>query len=319
MQPPNSTWLSLWAVMGQPAQQAGQSYGYELFSVGCPLDAAVHDAQAMSEQVAYLASPERLQVTRGRRAATSGAFETQPDRYAVHIIVPPPAVARGLTLPVVVHGLNPRWSAGVWQLRGFVKGDYGGGADRYRAVGLDPDGNAYVPLYPDLAPRTEVEIGHPVSADPHGANLFIQVTALSGGTIGAPDYEWVVEVNNPTDQPITSMLTQRMALPNLSFGTQMVTLAAGEHRQVYRSAPVSGPPTPSAIELARTAFASPARPSRTPAHAGTAQPTQTWTRPPTLTPPTVYRTVTPARPPCPSGLCSASTSVPTPTPIPIGR
>jgi hypothetical protein len=318
-QPPDSTWLSLWAVTDGTAEGSGRSYGYELFSVGCPLDAAVHDAKAMSQQVAYLASPERLQVTRGRRAATAGAFETQLDRYAVHIVVPPPSAVRNLTIPVVVQGLNPRWSAGLWQLHGFVKGDYGSGNDRYRSIGIDPDGNAYVPLYPDLAPRTEVEIGHPVSADTRGSSLFIQVTALSGGTDGAPVYEWVVEANNPTDQPITSTLMQRMALPNLAFGTQTVTLAAGEQRVVYRSALAPAPPTPSAIELVRTALTPSPRPSRTATRVSTSQPTRTWTRPPAPTPPAYSRTATPARPSLRSESFSVSTSIPTPTPLPTAR
>jgi hypothetical protein len=159
---------------------------------------------------------------------------------------------------LIVRDLNPRWSAGLWQLRGFVKGDYGGGANRYRSVAVDLDGRAYVPLYPDLAPWTEVEVGHPVSADLAGAGLFIQVTALSGGTDAAPGYEWAVEVNNPTDQPITSTLRQRMALPGLNFGTQTIALAAGEHRVLYRSA-VAPTPTTTAPAFSPTPTKSPSR------------------------------------------------------------
>jgi len=271
MQPPDSSWLTLWAVMDQPGVGPGETYDYELFGVGCPLDAAAHDAASLRDQVAYLARPERLQVTRGRRIAPSGLLEAQADRYAVHLVVPRPSAVHQLTVPVIVHGLNRRWSAGFWQQRGFVKGDYGSGENRYRSVGVDGDGHAYVPLYPDLAAWTEVEVGHPVSADAGGSNLFIQVTALSGGTDSAPVYEWAVEVNNPTDQPVTTTLRQRMALPNLDLGNRTITLAAGEHRLVYRSAPAPAVPTQTAVTAPQSAPSS----SQT-------QPPLTATRTPTI-------------------------------------
>ena len=131
---------------------------------------------------------------------------------------------------VVVNDLNRRWSAGLWQVEGFVKGDYGDGSNRYRAVGIDRDGRAYVPLYPDLAERTEVEIGHPVVADRRGQQLFIQVTALSGGTKVNPVYRWYVAVNNPLDEPVTTVLSRNMDLPGFDFDTREITLQPGEHR-----------------------------------------------------------------------------------------
>src|SRR5262249_7809237 len=142
-----------------------------------------------------------------------------------------------LTLPVIVDDLNPRWSAGLWQQDGYVKGDYGSGVNRYRSVGLDSEGRAYVPLYPDLADHTEVEIGHPVTADARGKNLFIQTTAVSGGTNANPQYQWVVEVNNPSDQPITTVLQRSMDLPSFGFTSQEVTLAPGEDRILYPAQP----------------------------------------------------------------------------------
>jgi len=312
VQPPNSTWLSLWAVMDQPAQQAGQTYGYELFSSGCPLDAAAHDAQTLSAQIAYLAKPERLQVTRGRRGTPSGPFETTHlGTYAVHIVVPRPSAVHDLTLPLIVHDLNPRWSAGLWQQRGFVKGDYGTGTNRYRSVGIDGDGNAYVPLYPDLASTTEVEVGHPVSADARGANLFIQVTALAGGTDVAPGFEWAVEVNNPTTAAVTTTLTQRMALPNLAFGTQTITLAAGEHRLLYRSAAAVAEAVRLSANSPRSSQTQPAAAAtctapRTPT--ATQTPNRTRTRTATAT-----RTATRTSP-C-AGPCAAF-ATPTPTATP---
>jgi hypothetical protein len=281
--PPDSSWLTLWAAMDDRAVAAGESYAYELFSVGCPLDAAAHDAQTLRDQVAYLAKPERLQVTRGRRGVPSGPLETTHlGTHAVHIVVPRPSAVRSLPVPLIVNDLNPRWSAGLWQLRGFVKGDYGGGENRYRSVGVDLDGRAYVPLYPDLAAWTEAEVGHPVSADARGKNLFVQVTALSGGTDVAPGYEWSVEVNNPTDWPVTTTLKQRMALPGLSFGMQTVTLAPGEHRVLHRSAAALTLPALAVVAATPTPTKSPSR-TRTPTT------TRTRTRTPTRMPAALSR------------------------------
>jgi len=233
--PPGVKWLSLSAALSNLQVAAAQTYEYELLSVGCPIDAAAHSAQALVDQRSYLTKPAGVRVARGRRLNTPGVFEVQPSNYAAHLAVPRPSVRRNLTLPVMVDGLNRRWSAGLWQLDGFVKGDYGTGANRYRAVGLDLDGRAYVPVYPDLVPLTEIEVGHPVVADAQGQNLFIQVTALSGGTITNPQYQWAVAVNNPTDSAITTVLKQNMALPDFHFGRQPVTLAPGEQRLLSAS------------------------------------------------------------------------------------
>ena len=222
-------WLSLWALQPRRAS-AGMTYDYELFSIGCPLDVAATDAQTFADAVTYLARPEGLRLTRGWRVHRTGPLELRADDGAVHVSVPRPTDATHLTLPVIVDGLNRHWSAGLWQLNGYVKGDYGGGANRYRAVGLDLDGRAYVPLYPDLANDTEVEIGHPIVADGRGTDLFIQVTALSGGTAAHPAYKWYVDVNNPLDHAVTATLRRSMDLPGFSFRTQDVTLAPGEHR-----------------------------------------------------------------------------------------
>jgi hypothetical protein len=204
-----------------------------LFAVGCPLDEAAHNARALANALEYLDHPQGLQVSRGTRMSGIGPLELRAERGAVHLSVPRTGIATHLTLPVVVNGFNRRWSAGLWQLSGYVKGDYGGGANRYRALGLDLEGRAYVPLYPDLADHTEVEVGHPVIADARGTDLFIQVTALSGGTNANPAYEWAVDVNNPTDHAITTTLQRNMDLPQLAFTAHEITLAAGEDRVVY--------------------------------------------------------------------------------------
>ena len=308
-QPAGAKWLSLSAALSTPQVAVGQTYQYELLSVGCPLDAAAHSASALVDQRSYLTTPAGVSVTRGRRLNTPGVFEVQPNNYAVHLALPRPSVQRQLTLPVMVDGLNRRWSAGLWQLNGFVKGDYGSGANRYRAVGLDLDGRAYIPLYPDLAALNEIEVGHPVIADVQGQGLFIQVTALSGGTTTNPQYQWAVAVNNPTDSPITTVLTQNMALPGLNFGTQQVTLAPGEQRLLSASSG-SGATLPTGTGTVGAAAITTATPTATSSRTIPPIATATRTALAALSP-TPSRT--PSRSPTPTTLRTA-TSTPTPTP-----
>jgi len=67
--------------------------------------------------------------------------------------------------------------------KGYVTGHYGKGEDRYRPLGVDPHGQIYFPVSPDLAPVHHYVAGHPVTAEGDGAQeAFIQVTQISGGT-----------------------------------------------------------------------------------------------------------------------------------------
>jgi hypothetical protein len=237
-------WISVTAPLRHA--NAGTTYAYELFSIACPTDESAQRAQTFADTMEYLNAPEGLTVSRGLRRKSAGPLVVRPERNAVHLSLPRPATPTNLTVPLVVDALNRRWSVGLWQLNGFVKGDYGDGTNRYRPVGLDLAERAYIPLYPDLADETEVEVGHPVVADSRGQDLFIQVTALSGGTEAFPDYRWHVDVNNPTDQSITTVLSQNMNLPGLRVPTGEITLPAGTHRVVCcdgeESAALQSPP-----------------------------------------------------------------------------
>jgi hypothetical protein len=233
IRPPSYEWVSVWAKLDSPAFSAGQEYDYELFSVGYPLDVPVNDPEVFAEAVAYLEGPEGFELSRGRRIESPGLIELEVDNHGVELSVPRPGHENHLILPVLINGFNRRWSTGRWQVDGYVKGDYGSGQNRYRPVGLDLDGRAYVPLHVNLADRSHVVVGHPVKADDRGRDLFIQVTALSGGTDVESTYRWYVAVNNPTDEPITTVLSRNINLPDLNFGTREITLASGEHRVLH--------------------------------------------------------------------------------------
>jgi hypothetical protein len=202
----------------------GDNYSNEVAAFGFPLDVPVHTAEELQKYVAYLAQPEGLEIRQGKRVDSPGILEVQPFNNAVELSLPKPAQKLSLTVPVLVRGLNPRWSVELWQKTGYSKGFYGPGENRYRPVGLDFAGNAYVPLYPDLAETTHVMVGHPIVAGAAGKELFLQVTRVGD----KPD-RWHVSVNNPTDQPVAVTLHQAMDLPGLSFPDRKVTLGAGEY------------------------------------------------------------------------------------------
>jgi len=120
--------------------------------------------------------------------------------------------------------------------KGYVTGHYGKGEDRYRPLGVDPHGQIYFAVSPDLAPVHHYVAGHPVTAKGDGAaELFIQVTQISGGTFmkdrkTIQPFQWHVSVNNPTDKEIAATLTKNIKLPGLDFPEQNITLKSGEYQ-----------------------------------------------------------------------------------------
>lgn len=205
-----------------PELRAGSDYVFELASTAFPVDIPVPTPQRVTAYAEYLREPAGLQVQRGERRPGPGTLDLAANRGAVELALPQAQGVPGLTLPVRVLGLNPRWSAGLLQERGYSPGFYGSGTNRYRGLGVDAEGEAYVPLYPDRASTTRILAGHPVVADAAGSDLFIDVTCLGGEPL-----RWHISVNNPTDHSVTAMLTQAMDLPDLHFAARSVTLAAG--------------------------------------------------------------------------------------------
>jgi hypothetical protein len=192
--------------------------------MGVPINIECHNIEDVTRRLAYLDDPTGMKLLRGKRVESPGFIEVAPDNGAVEVTVPKPAEKTDMTLPLRVTGLNRRWTAGLFQKKGYVKGDYGTGDNRFRELGLDVYGNAYVPLYVDKAAETHMVAGHPVVADAAGKDLFIQVTHVYEG----PD-QWHVSVNNPTDKPIKTTLHKAMDLPGLEFRDKMLTVKPGEY------------------------------------------------------------------------------------------
>jgi hypothetical protein len=168
-------------------------------------------------------------VTRGHaldpspgNATRDGLLELAAENHAVGLSVGRPEPRVDLPLPIRLHGLNPRWSAGMHLERGYVQGHYGDANSRYRDLGFDREGTVWAPLFPDYAAETVVRIGNPVVCDHE--DVFIQVTRLDAGT--SPS-SWHVSANNPTDQELRVTFRSNLGLPGLLREAMTVTLAPG--------------------------------------------------------------------------------------------
>ncbi len=210
---------------GNVAVKKGDTFSFEIAAIGFPVNVEIRGADDLSRYLDYLKAPAGMEILRGTRLDSPGLLELAPDAdSAVEIRIPKPARKLDFTLPCRIVGLNPRWSAGLWQKQGYVKGHYGSGANRYRTLGTDLDGCAYLPLYVDRASTTHVVAGHPVVAGPEAKDLFIQVTH-----VGRDPDRWHVSVNNPTDQPVATTLKKSIELPGFEFPPTTLKLKPGEY------------------------------------------------------------------------------------------
>lgn len=217
-------WMEIVADMAGRQVKAGEKYTLELMSVNYPLESAAKSAADLAKMHAYLSRPTGLKLVRGTGAPRAGVLELQGAEGAVEFVLPRPSGLPRLTLPVRVGAMNPRWSAWRWQKRGYEKGDYGNGQNRFSPLGVDAYNFAYIPAYTTWADQTHVVAGHPVVADAVGKELFIQVTP-----IGEAPLRWHVSVNNPTAKIITATLRRVINLPGLSFTSRKVTLGPGQY------------------------------------------------------------------------------------------
>jgi hypothetical protein len=216
--------LELHADLADPAIRAGQTYQLEIAALGFQLDIPISSPDGFRAYVDYLKEPNGLQILRGKRIASVGMLEASIERGALDLRVPRSHNVPGMTLPLRITGLNPRWSSGLLQKEGYSGDFYGPPRDRWRALAVDADGFSYVPLWVDLADNTVIVAGHPIIAAKGGEELFIQATNLGG----APP-RWHVSVNNPTDREIRASLRSAMDLPGLSFEDREIIVRAGEY------------------------------------------------------------------------------------------
>lgn len=246
---------------------AGKQLVVELASIGTSLHTSITSLSDVVALIEYIAEPTGLRIARGTRQSgveNIGLLDVLPDPHnfiadvAVGTHHDPMMVCISLAgaefrplvhvflsilvcshlpadynpaehvqvLPLRVGGFVRRWTVGLWQVTGYVVGHYGSGKNRYSELGLDAHNFTHVPLYTGLADSTHVLVGHPVTAVGDGADqVVIQVTnvRLENGTS-----LFHVSVNNPTDVPITMVVSSQFEAVRLQ--TQRVDLEPGEDR-----------------------------------------------------------------------------------------
>ena len=212
--------------------KAGKSYHHELFSVNEAIDTEARGPERFLRVLAYLRRPEGMKVIRGRVLDSPGYFDVEAEgNEPIELKVRRPSEEIALTIPVRVDALNPRWSAGLFQIAGHTTGNYTDGKEVYTSLGFDMEGYVHAALYPDQVPETHVVIGHPIVCD--NAELVLEVMPRSGKD--GSKYEWHVAVNNPTDKPVTATFRQAMDLPGLDFAPRERTIPAGGYAKMTSS------------------------------------------------------------------------------------
>ena len=216
-----SVYLSLNGVVDGRSIKKGETLHYELLAYTYPVDVLDQGAPRFLRTQKYLRNPAGLNVLKGKRVDSLGILDFKAVENTARFQIPRPDWKTNLTVPVRINGLNPNWSAGVFQRSGYAQGIYGDGTNRYSPSGFDSSGRVYASVFPDLSTMADVEIGHPVVCD--AKDLIIQVTQK----YGTNGYDYYVAVNNPTDNPIEATLKKNIDLPDFDFPEQKVSIAAG--------------------------------------------------------------------------------------------
>jgi len=157
-------------------------------------------------------------------------FELITENGFAEISLEKPADNLVINLPVRVEGLNHRWSAHLYQVEGYNgKEYYGNGRQKVRVLGIDRQGQAFLPVFVGNTPRIHIKAGHIIIADSAGKDLFIQLTADKADS-NQTATSWHVSINNPTDQVIKTSLKQVIDVPGLNFTEITVSVSPGEYK-----------------------------------------------------------------------------------------
>jgi len=193
--------------------KAGETHDFALLSVSDPIDASERGPERFRRIRECLSQAEGLEIRRGARQPNIGWLRIEAEDGAVELVVPRPKRRRDMPLAAQITGLNPRWSAGLFQICGHSMGYYTDGHNVYTPLGFDHLGNAYLSVFPDQAELTHVRAGHPIVCD--RPELFIEAVPRP---VAPGKLKWHIAVNNPTDRPVEATFRQAMSLPGLDVG-----------------------------------------------------------------------------------------------------
>ena len=227
-----AAWFTARAAATEFEAQSGEQLVAEFAQFGLSLASQLPKAAALLQLQQYLYNPPVI-VHSGQSMICSLICDIvtgmgNPSNFTTELSAPHYVGDANMMLPLRVGGLNPRWSAGLWQKYGFAgsrEAIYGNGTDRYTALGVDEAGWAYIPLYVGEA-ATRVVVGHPVVADGDDAEqLFIQTTHVDSRT-------WHVHVNNPTNATIRAVVrsSPNMSPCGFSLRPMSLELAGGQDK-----------------------------------------------------------------------------------------
>jgi len=166
-----------------------------------------------------------LQVKRGKLLKHFGLVDLAPDNGIVEFELPPPPLELDIPLGLRFSGFNPNWTIGQFQIEGYSPGFYSNGRNVYRNLATDDRDLVHLAVYTTGVAKTHCVVGHPVQCD--AKDLIIELTRLQDAP---PQYH--VAVNNPTDQPISTVLKKTMDLPGFDFPDTPVQVPAGGYRVV---------------------------------------------------------------------------------------
>ena len=222
-------WFTAAAAISNASVAAGDSLVAEFAQLGLSLAAQLPSVEVLLARLAYLRQPQ-ARVHSGPQLDCNLICDTALNRtsnWTTDLEFARFESGRDMMLPLRVGGLNPRWSAGLWQKAGFpgsAAAVYGNGTDRYTALGIEEEGHAYVPIYTGEA-AARVVVGHPVIADGDGSDqLFIQVVHVDT----KPNNVWHVSMNNPTSKSITAMVRSTMGMAGFGLKSQQLEVGAGQ-------------------------------------------------------------------------------------------
>lgn len=204
----------------------GEKYRYSLLILNDPMDEDGKNGKRYEIIRGFLGmSGERpkFELRQGNLVGYFGMLDAKSQDGAVEIYMKKPNERLNIPFPVRIHGLNPRWSAGLFQIDGYTEGKYTDGKNVYRPIGVTKDGYGFATLYPDYSEITHVIVGHPIVADDE------RVAIIFAHTNWKPHEYWLM-VNNPTEKPIITTIRRRIPLPNLNFTKQRIVLQPGEDR-----------------------------------------------------------------------------------------
>ncbi|MCM8768184.1 MAG: hypothetical protein NC911_00640 [Candidatus Omnitrophica bacterium] len=215
----------MWYAEGIENIKKGEQHIFEVCGIGIPLDVEIENKEDILKIIRYIENVGGSEIRSGKRVSNSGIVEINPENYNIEVYLRKPKEKMNLTLPLMIKHLNKKWSAVLWQKKGYCKGDYGKGENRIRDLGVDAYGNSYIPLYVDYSEETHVIAGHPVIAQTKkGEELFIQVTHVS-----EDPHKWHISVNNPTDKTVKTKIKKVIDLPGMKFTEKEVVLNPGSY------------------------------------------------------------------------------------------